>query len=205
MASNSFLLVSLEESKAKQLAQIVSNDVCRKILDYLAVKGKDSTETEISKELGIPLSTAHYNLKQLLQSGIVKAEEFHYSEKGREVLHYSLANKYIIIAPTATATESLANKLRRILPVVGIVAAAGVAIQLFSILQQGIIGRGFVASYSAQRTLEQGAVQKAAEAPAVVAQAAQGSPNAAVWFVGGALFVLVVYLIYDIVRERRQR
>ncbi len=205
MASNSFLLVSLEESKAKQLAQIVSNDVCRRILDYLAAKGKEATETEISKELRIPLSTVHYNLKQLLQSGIAKAEEFHYSEKGREVLHYSLANKYIIIAPTATATEGLSNKLKRILPVVFVVAAAGVAIQLFSSLQQGTIGRGFAAPYAAQRTLEQGVVQKAAEAPAIAAQAAQGSLNAAVWFVAGALFALVVYLIYDIVRERRQR
>src|SRR3989338_8736124 len=165
MASKNFLLVSLEESKAKELAQIVSNDVCRRILDYLAVKESHATETEISSELGIPLSTVHYNLKQLLQSGIVKAEEFHYSEKGREVNHYSLANKYIIIAPKATATESLANKLKKILPVVGVVAATGIAIQLFSIFRQGAIG-GF---YSAS-------VQKAAEA--AVPQAAEAAVSA---------------------------
>ncbi|MBI3036835.1 helix-turn-helix transcriptional regulator [Candidatus Woesearchaeota archaeon] len=230
MASRNFLLVSLEESKAKQLAQIVSNDVCRRILDYLAAKEKHATETEVAKDLGMPLSTVHYNLKQLLQSGIVKTEEFHYSEKGREVLHYSLANKYIIIAPKASATESLANKLRKILPVVGVVAATGIAIQLFSTLQQGAIGRSFAASYSAQRTLEQGVVQKAAEAvvpqaataasavtekvanetaaPAireVVVQTVQQPANIALWFAIGALFALVVYLIYDVVRERRQK
>src|SRR3990167_3827696 len=104
MASKNFLLVSLDESKAKQLAQIVSNDLCRKMLDYLASREKGATESEIAEALGIPLSTAHYNLRQLLQGGIVKAAEFHYSKKGREVLHYSLANKYIIIAPTATKT-----------------------------------------------------------------------------------------------------
>ena len=140
MASKNFLLVSLEESKAKELAQIISNDLCRKILDYLSAKEKGATETEISKEMLIPLSTVHYNLQQILKSGIVKTEEFHYSAKGREVLHYSLANKYIIIAPKATATESLANKLKKILPVVAIVAGTSAAIQLFTGLKNGTAG-----------------------------------------------------------------
>ncbi len=205
MASKNFLLVSLEESKAKQLAQIVSNDVCRSILDYLSSKIKGATETEIAKDMGIPLSTVHYNLRQLLQSGIVTAGEFHYSEKGREVLHYSLANKYIIIAPSATATEGLANKLKRILPVVGFVAAAGAAIQLFSIFKQG------TSIYSANRVMQEAAVQKAAdttlvaEAPQIAAQAAQSQPNIALWFVAGAVFALVVYLIYSTIRSRQNK
>src|SRR3989338_3108308 len=131
MASKNFLLVSLDENKAKQIGQAVSNDACRRILNHLATK-KGATETEISKELGLPLSTAHYNIKQLAESGIVNADNFHYSQKGKEVLHYSLANKYIIIAPKAT--ESLANKLKKILPVFAIVAATGIVIQLFSTL-----------------------------------------------------------------------
>src|SRR3989339_473603 len=107
-----FMLVSLEESKAKKLAQIVSNDTCRKILEHLAKK--ESTETELSKELDMPISTAHYNLKMLVENGLVKAEEFHYSEKGKTVNHYSLANKFIIIAPAGT--ESLPSKLKKFLP-----------------------------------------------------------------------------------------
>lgn len=204
MASKNFLLVSLEESKAKELAQIVSNDVCRRILDHLSAKAKGATETEIAKEMGIPLSTVHYNLKQLLQSGIVTAGEFHYSEKGREVLHYSLANKYIIIAPSATATEGLANKLKRILPVVGFVAAAGAAIQLFSIFKQG------TGIYSANKVMQEAAVPNAAgttlaaEAARGGAQAAQAQPNAAVWFVAGAVFALIVYFAYNALRNRKR-
>lgn len=189
MTSKNFLLVSLEESKAKELAQIVSNDICRKILDYLAAKEKHATETEVAKDMGIPLSTVHYNLKQLLQSGIVKAEEFHYSPKGREVLHYSLANKYIIIAPKATATESLAKKLKRILPVVILVAATGLVIQVYNALRQG----------TAEIT-QQTAVQKAAEAAQAAAPA-----NTALWFAGGALFALAVYIAYEMIRERVRR
>lgn len=171
MSSKNFLLVSLEESKAKQLAQIVSNDVCRRILDFLSAKEKGATETEISADLGIALSTAHYNMKQLVESGIVKAEEFHYSPKGREVLHYTLANKYIIIAPKATATESLANKLKRILPVVAVVAAAGAVVQIYSTLRASF-GSAFSESVARATTISNYGAQKAADIAVPAAQEA---------------------------------
>src|SRR3989338_10912894 len=101
MAKQSFLLVSLKEDKAKELAQVISNESCRKILDYLAEK-EDATESEISKDLQFPISTVHYNLQHLMKAGIINVDEFHYSEKGKEVNHYKLANKYIIIAPKTT-------------------------------------------------------------------------------------------------------
>jgi len=66
MTEESFMLVSLKESKAKKLAEVIGNDTCRKILDFLASK-KSATETEISKDLNIPISTVHYNLKHLLK------------------------------------------------------------------------------------------------------------------------------------------
>lgn len=204
MTTKNFLLVSLEENKAKQLAQIVSNDVCRKILDHLAVNDGHSTETEIASRLSIPISTVHYNLKQLVQSGIVKAEEFHYSKKGREVLHYTLANKYIIIAPKAT--ESLSNKLRKILPVFAIVAGAGIAVQLFTGFS-GRLGGQVMTANSALEKIAAGAVPQAAQAvqdSAVTGavQTAQAQPSIALWFAIGALFALIVYLAYDIIRER---
>lgn len=188
MASRNFLLVSLEESKAKQLAQIVSSSVCRKILDHLSAKGSHATEMEISRELSIPLSTVHYNLKQLLQSGIVKAEEFHYSKKGREVLHYSLANKYIIIAPTAADTEGLASKLKKILPVLLVVAGAGAVIKLFSTMRSSATALG--------QTTQASIMEKAAETTALQAQALQApaqQPSVALWFVLGGLFALAAY------------
>jgi len=214
MASKNFLLVSLEEDKAKELAQIVSNDVCRQILDCLAQK--ESTETELSQKLAIPLSTVHYNLKQLVKSGIVKAGEFHYSEKGREILHYSLANKYIIIAPKSTATESLANKLKRILPVFLIVAATGVVIQLVGRFM-GSTARSFGVSAAAplmgeaskttapllQRAAEAAGNVTAAPAYAPLQQVVRSQPIA-LWFIAGALFALVVFLVYDAIRSRRK-
>ena len=77
-AKEKFLLVSLSENKAKQLAQVISNETCRKILDYLA--DKDATESELSEKLDIPISTVHYNLHQLQKGSLVVVEEYHYSE-----------------------------------------------------------------------------------------------------------------------------
>ena len=75
MAEESFLLVSLEEEKSKKLAQVLSNDTSRKILDLLSKKDL-LTETDISKELSLPLSTVHYNLSHLVTSGLVSDENF---------------------------------------------------------------------------------------------------------------------------------
>lgn len=128
MGKESFLLVSLKEEKAKKLAQVISNDSCRKILEHLAEK--EATETELSETLNLPLSTVHYNLQHLVGAGLVAVEEFHYSEKGKEINHYKLSNKYVIIAPKSTF--GLKEKLKSILPAALITAAAAGLIHLLT-------------------------------------------------------------------------
>ena len=49
MVKEKFLLVSLNESKSKDLAQAISNESCRKILDYLA--DKEASESELAEKL----------------------------------------------------------------------------------------------------------------------------------------------------------
>ncbi len=218
MARDKFLLVSLKENKAKELAQIISNESCRKILDYLA-ENNDATESELAEKLGIPISTVHYNLKHLVKGGLVTAEEFHYSEKGREVDHYKLANKYIIIAPKST--YGIKEKLKSILPVALL----------------GLIGAGFIHAYTkyfkpvatfgamkaAPAVMEEAAretpladqvMQKAAEtganavmekAPETVATAVQSAPNYALWFLFGCLFVIVLIVIFDLIRAKKEK
>ena len=88
------MVVSLKESKTKKLAQVITNDTSVKILDFLANRD-NATETEIANALKAPISTVHYNLQALMDTRMVKWDEFHYSEKGKEVRHYTLANRYI--------------------------------------------------------------------------------------------------------------
>jgi DNA-binding transcriptional ArsR family regulator len=199
MAEENFLLVSLKEDEAKRLAQVISNDTSRKILDFLASR-KDATETDIGKHLKLPLSTVHYNMHALLQAKLVQCDEFHYSEKGKEVNHYSLANKYVIIAPKE-ATESLKTKLRRILPVAAITLAATGLIQLFSRFN----------TYSGEETVAplQAAFPMAEKAVAdtAVRNIAQAQPwfmaNMSLWFLYGALFTIIVFVLVDWIQRRK--
>ena len=162
-----FLMVSLEGNKAKKLAQIISNDTARKILDILA-EG-DATETEISTSLKQPISTIHYNLKQLVKAKLVECKEFHYSPKGKEVNHYSLANKYIIIAPKA-ATETLKDKLKSLIPSLLIVGGIGFAYNFLKSSGAKIIKAG---SKSTAQLSDVGGSVKAVAAPMAEAEIAE--------------------------------
>ena len=190
MAKHSFLLVSLQEDKAKKLAQVVSNESCRKILDYLAEK--ESTETELAKKLELPISTVHYNLRQLVDAGLVSSEEFHYSKKGKEVNHYKLANKYIIIAPKSTF--GLKEKLKSLLPVLLIASGAALIINLFS--------NNFSKIVPVSQDI---AMEKSAAAPVALMEAESivAEPNIALWFFAGAVFALLVYFIASLIKQRK--
>src|SRR3989344_2979504 len=164
MAKEKFVLVSLQEDKAKKLAQVISNESCRKILDYLSEK--EATESELSEKLGIPISTVHYNLAHLMDGGLVVADEFHYSPKGKEVNHYKLANKYIIIAPKAV--PGIKERLKSILPASVITIVGAGVVHLLS----------RVSSFGAQPgTL--GGVEKAAITSRVMESSADKSIEAA--------------------------
>lgn len=108
-----FLLLSLDDNKAKKVANILSNKSCSKILEFLTER--EATETEISEKLKIPISTVHYNLQQLLDAKLIMWNKYHYSEKGKEVKHYTVANKYIIITPKGDSSGFL-DKLKTLIP-----------------------------------------------------------------------------------------
>ncbi|KHO44968.1 MAG: ArsR family transcriptional regulator [archaeon GW2011_AR3] len=228
MAEESFMLVSLKENQAKKLAQVISNETSRKILDFLSQQ--ESTESEISRALKMPISTVHYNLQHLVENKLVIAEEFHYSQKGKEMLHYKLANKLIIIAP-ATTDEGFMKKLKRLFPL-GIITLAATAVIaiinqssniFFSALSRSSAGMDPIAAkeaapmlmaestadVSATATAAQGAAATQADFAASTAQSVS-SPSffswnsIAVWFLVGAVFAIFMYFLLEKVRERKQ-
>ena len=201
MAKESFLLVSLKGSKAKKLAQVISNETSRKILDYLA-ENKKATESELSKELSLPISTVHYNIKHLVEAKLLKADEFHYSDKGKEVNHYSLTNKYIIIAPEST-TPGIKDRLKSILPVALIALATAGIMQILSKYYSGL---GYFASKSAQAPMAAeagGDLVLGAERVVVQAPVTMAGTNFVLWFLIGAVFVILVYLFVEWLRNRK--
>ena len=201
MPNKNFLLLSLEDEKIKKISNVISNESCRKILDFLSTK--EATESELASNLSIPISTVHYNLQQLIETGLISAEEFHYSKKGKEVSHYKLANKYIIISPKKTF--GIKEKLKSILPVVLIVSGVALAIQFISnyFLKSNLgVSQPFMAAKSA---MAEKAVESAAISQSITPETAASSnlftQNFALWFFIGALFALLVYFVYSLFKK----
>jgi DNA-binding transcriptional ArsR family regulator len=212
MAKEKFLLVSLNESKSKQLAQAISNDSCRKILDYLA--DKEGTESELASKLNIPISTVHYNLQQLIKGGLVVVEEYHYSEKGKEINHYKLANKYIIIAPKST--YGIKEKLKSVLPVAILAGIGAGLIQFFSKIGGSAKTFGVESVARDIAPLAEKAMAESAPmaaelvnevAPVLIDNATTNSlfiSNIAVWFFIGAISSILLYLLVDYLMSKKK-
>jgi DNA-binding transcriptional ArsR family regulator len=212
MAKDKFILVSLKEDESKTLAQVLSNDTSRKILDYLA--DKEATESELAEKLSVPISTIHYNLQALLKGKLVEADEYHYSSKGKEVLHYKLANKYIIIAPKSTF--GIKEKLRSILPAGIIAIFFSSAIYLINSVGNSFSGVSKAANAMptlAANRISDGAIsESAAIAPRAMAEIAQtGTPvwelfiqNPAMWFLFGCVFTLLLVIVIEYMAYKRK-
>ncbi|MBS3174783.1 winged helix-turn-helix transcriptional regulator [Candidatus Woesearchaeota archaeon] len=229
MTEEKFLLLNLEDNKSKELAQVMSSDTARKILNFLA--NKPLSETEIAEKLSLPLPTVHYNIKQLLNSGIIEIKDFLWSEKGKKIQLYQLANKIIIISPK-NSNPSFMEKLKDIIPVAlsGFLISAGIYIyQLFNKKFYGYSAERLISGASnsiMQKTSEsnisqvgqttqlvmpsnyvsESTQQISSEIPDI-SQFAQTSqfiiPNYALWFFLGTLTILVLYIIFIYWRTRK--
>jgi len=208
--NNNFVLISLEEKGAKKIAEAINNDTGRKILDYLA--NKECTESELSTELKIPISTIHYNLKQLVDANLVVVDEFHYSKKGKEINHYKLANKYIIIAPKQKDNKFM-DALQKILPLTVITAIAG-GVLLFSRIISGVTNgasKSFASEVAPNLMIADSAVSTGTSAVSAKMATPQTIEVARpflqsemiTWFFIGALSIIVIYFVYELVRKKK--
>ena len=216
MAKEKFILVSLKDDESKKLAQIITNDTSRKILDFLA--DKEATESDLAQKLSVPISTIHYNLQALLKSKMVEADEYHYSEKGKEVLHYKLANKYIIIAPKST--YGIKERLKNILPV-AILAVAASAIISFWNRRLSVFNKATIATQdmALEKAAFDAAEDEALRAVPMAAEAAGATINQiatepsfwqtfvttpALWFLVGCVFTLTLIIIGEYIHYKRK-
>lgn len=181
-----FLLVSLEEEKAKKVAEIISNKTARKILDFLTER-KEASESEMAKALKVPISTVHYNTQNLLNCDLIESKEFKWSEKGKEIDIYRIAKKYIVIAPKSMT--GLQDRLRSILPSILVTAAGSLAVYWYTKPQEVIT-----------EALPMATQKIAEDAPMTLTQAAPSITsvlNPAVWFLMGAWIAILILILYS--------
>jgi DNA-binding transcriptional ArsR family regulator len=103
--AESYISIDLNDPRAKNISEVIGSSTCKKILKLLAEK--ELTETEISKELKIPLNSVEYNLKKLIQSGLIESTQHWWSIKGKKMPSYRVSDKKIIISPKSITTEAI--------------------------------------------------------------------------------------------------
>lgn len=192
MTKSNFLLVDLNEPKVKKLAETITSETSRKILNHLTEK--EDTEQNISKALGMPISTVHYHLQRLQEAQLVKVDEFHYSPKGREVNHYKLANKYIIIAPQKVA--GLREKLKGVLPVGLIIVGISVIIKLIQSTPKVESVR-----YAAESMASETPLMIDGPGPTILIQSGI-LQSSLTWFLIGGLGALGLYVLWIVLKEK---
>ncbi|MFH1310779.1 MAG: beta-propeller domain-containing protein [Nanoarchaeota archaeon] len=130
MKEDKFILIGLDDDRSKKIAEVLGNKTCKKIIDHL-VETKEASEKDISDKLNIPINTIEYNLKKLLDSGLIeKTKNFFWSKKGKKIDIYKLANKHIVISPKSKPDLSV---LKTILPIIVVVAFVFALIALLQI------------------------------------------------------------------------
>ena len=191
MDEEKFLLLSLDDSRTKKLSEVLSSKTAKKIIDYLA-ENLEASEKDLSDGLEVPINTIEYNLKKLVESGLVqKRKNFFWSKKGKKIVMYELSNKSIIISPK----KKISKKLLSTLPVVifGTVLSFGAFVyDKIRFVSRNVINDNVVYS-------------KAYEATATVANSsiAQGSthaiqsPNNWVWFLFGSFIMIILFTVIN--------
>ena len=98
------IMISIDDEEAGRIAEILTNKTAKKILSHLA--DKESSEGDIAKELKLPPNTVNYNIKKLVDSGLIESSKtFFWSVKGKKIPQYRVSKKTIIISTKTGSTK----------------------------------------------------------------------------------------------------
>ncbi len=119
-SSENVVVLPLNED-SKKITQTLSNEKSLKILDLLSEEPMSATD--ISKKLGLSITTIKYNIDSLLEADLIKVHRIKWSAKGREVKLYEPVQKLIIVAP-GNMNVSRASIISMLQQYIGVIGAA---------------------------------------------------------------------------------
>ncbi len=205
MDDEKFLVVPLGK-KSKAITQTVSNDTAMEIMELLA-DGPLST-SKVAERLGIPLTTAQYNIEKLMEAGLVKVARTKYSEKGREVKLYEAYNRAIIILPGKSGAGAALDALKRYLILLPIIAVISAAVEYFMSSYFGAVPyeRG-AAGEPMLRVASSPVPAYAPGAASSLDQAVQGAPallqHPGAIFFAGCLLAIFLIMVMEYFRYKK--
>lgn len=185
MVEDKFILVSMDDERLKNLADVLGNKTCKKIVEHLAEKS-EASEKDISDFLKLPINTVEYNLKKLIDSGFVqKRKNFFWSKKGKKIPMYELTNKSIIISPRNNSKE----KVKSLLPSLILLGAGTFAVWVYQRLSVNGTQNYVQSAPEVATNFALAAAPKAAGGSVGIVQ----SSPLWLWFLIGGLLVLGIF------------
>ncbi|MEF8829635.1 MAG: winged helix-turn-helix domain-containing protein, partial [Haloarcula sp.] len=107
----------------------LSSETARAILN--AVYDEPGTPSELADRLEMSIQKVSYHLEKLEDEELITVAGVQYSEKGQEMKVYEPPDDPLVLfVGTRERKQSLRSLVRRVLPVVGILTAASVMLQL---------------------------------------------------------------------------
>ncbi len=201
--ADKYISVDLDDSRLGVIADVISNKTCKKILNVLAER--EMSESDLAKELEMPLNTVGYNTKKLEEAGLIeKVNKFFWSSKGKRMNIYRLSNKKIVISPK--------NVVKGVVPALIVVVIIALVIKFFV----PIYGYNGIEMRSNLEVKDYGDAGGEISAPTAAADSgveeyrteeARGTERALIesiwlWFLIGAFCGLFVYLVWNLMRNR---
>ncbi len=125
--ANDIVVIQPGDEQAQKIARAMASQTANAVIQ--AFGGGPLTSSEVARRMKIPITTASYHIENLLAAGLLEVMETRWSEKGREVKVYGLANQVFIIA---SPVSDLRSVLKKYTTLFGIVVLASIG--LWSIL-----------------------------------------------------------------------
>lgn len=91
------ILVSIGDENLKEMAEVLGNGTCVRILDELALN--DLTVSDIADKLSMKINTVDYNVKKLVRAGLIEKSSHFWSVKGKRMPTYRVVDRRIVISP----------------------------------------------------------------------------------------------------------
>ena len=181
--ANSSLNIDLTDPRTGKIAEAIANKTCKDILILLSEE--EMREVDIAKRLGLAMNTTEYNLKKLIESGLVeKSKTFFWSVKGKKTPVYRVANKRIIISPK--------TMIKGVVPAVLISGLIAFGIKIYgdskSVLQTASNSAGIAAPN----------LETALRASSDIAAASSAGFGAWLWFLLGACAAILLIVLWRI-------
>lgn len=183
------LILEPGDERAQKIGKAMASQTANDILNLMSEGPKSLTD--ITERLAIPLTTSKYHIENLVDAGLLTVTDTKYSVKGREIKIYSLTNQLVIVAPRQTNVRSLLLKYASLFGVV-ILGALGITVISPMLAEPAPV---MWASTGASREL--GGEVMAAKAAYDSGYGAAGTPDYALAFLIGGIFVILVLLCYE--------